>query len=811
MLKFRKVKQGLERVYNAKNMLKYYIPYDCFLDDERSVILNKNGSLQATYQIEFADLEYSMPEVEDGVMYVLNNALKKLDENFTLHFETQRKRVNKNGEVILETVPIPTEKILKLRQEKLKGDYFCTEYYMTITYNIRIEIAGKKFLDLINSFRKSKFIYNREKAKKLLKVKLEEFNNRVTDFRNRIGNVTLSMERLKGEYLLGFLYSQVSFEFKDKILLSQNYHLDEIIGSSTYKKGIKSGFDKINDKYFATISIFDFPKEVKSRIFEELESLKFEYRFVTRYSIVSKEKTEKVFTYYQDHYESQEKNIFQVANERMTGEVVTRINRAAREKAQEVDDVINEVRHGEIIFGNYCSNIIVFDRDTKVLQKKINQIVKIINSNDFICRHDEINTFDSYLGSMAGNINRNKRRYPLSSLALTCLIPISSAFLGYEWNKELKAPALLTAKTKSNDLFNFNLHVGDVGHTMIVGQTGGGKSVLLGLLANQFLKYENAQIFFFDKDKSSRVLTECSQGIFYDLGDSEFSFQIMEKIKNDKYREFVKEWLLNILDMEGFKYDHETRNELFTMLDLFSEIEDEHRTFSNFLNTIDKDLASVFEIYAKGNYSHFFNTKVEIEKNSQFYTFEMGNIMENNEKILPLILDYLFFFIEQEMLPNGYPKLIILDEAWQVLKNEKMKNKIENWLRTLRKKNSSVVFATQGLDEIKKSTIYSVILDQCKTKIYLPNENALTHQDLYIEMGLNLSEIEKLKKAVPKKDYLYKSERGSNMISFDLSPLELAYVGSSNTKDLNKIVEMKEKITDIEELNEEWLNYKGIV
>ena len=127
MLKFRKVQQGLERVYNAKNMLKYYIPYDCFLDDERSVILNKNGSLQATYQIEFADLEYSMPEVEDGVMYVLNNALKKLDEKFTLHFETQRKRVNKNGEVILETVPIPTEKILKLRQEKLKGDYFCTE------------------------------------------------------------------------------------------------------------------------------------------------------------------------------------------------------------------------------------------------------------------------------------------------------------------------------------------------------------------------------------------------------------------------------------------------------------------------------------------------------------------------------------------------------------------------------------------------------------------------------------------------------------------------------------------------------------
>ena len=108
-----------------------------------------------------------------------------------------------------------------------KKDYIITEWNEQATKLFgwsASEVIGKSFLDLINSFRKSKFVYNREKAKKLLKVKLEEFNNRVTDFRNRIGNVTLSMERLKGEYLLGFLYSQVSFEFKDKILLSQNLH-----------------------------------------------------------------------------------------------------------------------------------------------------------------------------------------------------------------------------------------------------------------------------------------------------------------------------------------------------------------------------------------------------------------------------------------------------------------------------------------------------------------------------------------------------------------------------------------------------------
>lgn len=809
MFGFKKIKKELLKVYNAKSMLKYYIPYDCFVDDEKSVILNKNGCLQASYQIKFADLEYSMPEVENSVIIRLNNALKKLDEKFTLHFETQRKQVNKRIEKISDSVPIPTKKIFNARQEKTKGDYFSTEYYLTLTYDISSNMVGSKFIELINSFRKSKFIYNREQALRYRKSKLEEFNNKVTDFMSRIENITLDIERLKGEYLLGYLLSQVSFEFRSKLLVSQNYHIDEIVGCSTYKKSKNGGFDKLNDKYFAAISIFDFPQEVKSRIFEELESLKFEYRFATRYSIISKDKTEKMLTRFQDHHESKQKNLAQVAAERVTGESTARINRAAKEDADEVEGVMNDVRHGEIIFGNYCSNIIVFDKDSRRLEKKIKQVTKIINSHNFICRYDEINTFDSYLGSMAGNIHRNRRRYPLPSLALTCLIPISSAFLGYEWNKELKVPALLTAKTQSNDLFNFNLHVGDVGHTMIVGQTGGGKSVLLGLLANQFLKYENAQIFFFDKDKSSKVLTECSQGIFYDLGDSEFSFQIMEKITDIKYREFVKEWLLNILDIENYKYDHEVKNELFKMVDLFAQTGDKERTFSNFLNSINNDLARVFEMYAKGNYRHYFNKGVEIEKNSQFYTFEMGNIMEN-EKISTLILDYLFFFIEQEMLPNGYPKLIILDEAWQVLKNEKMKNKVESWLRTLRKKNASVIFATQGLDEIKKSSIYTVILDACKSKIYLPNENASTHEELYIEMGLNLSEIEKVKKAVPKRDYLYKSERGSNMIDFDFSPIELALIGSTNTKDINKISEMKLKINDIKELNEAWLEYKGI-
>lgn len=799
----------LEKKINPKSLLKYYVPYECFVDDEKSVIFNKNGSLQKTFRIRYADLEYSLPEVENDVIIRINNALKRLDENFTLQFETQRKSISKEKEHIeREIIPIPTLKILEKQEEKANyKNFFKTEYYLTITYNIEFEVQNGYLLNMLNAFRAKSIKYNRYKAEKTLNEALDTFTAKVNDFINRLFTVTLAIEEVKGEELLGFLYSQVNMEFRERIEIPENVHIDELVGMSNIRYNQKAA--KINDLYFSTISLFDFPDNIKSRIFEALESLNFEFRFSSRFNIISKEETNKMFTNYRTHYKAQTRNTVQYIMEAFTKKQSENIDETANEKANEVKEALNDLRRGEVIYGHYSSGIIVFDRNYDELQKKISEISKIITSYDFICKADTVNVFDSYLGAMAGNIKRNTRRYILPSFAFTCLIPVSSNFLGYSKNYFFNAPALLTAKTRANDLFYFNLHVGDVGHAFIVGQTGGGKSVLLGLIASQFMKYKNAQIFFFDKDRSARVLTECSNGIFYDLGSEDFSFQIMEKINDSGHRTFVKEWLLDILEIEGVKITPELKNYLFESVDKFSLRPKKERTFSNFLNALPKkELSEALKMYATGNYRKYFNKGVEIDTKSQFYTFEMGNIM-NNEKLSGLILSYLFHYIEYEKLNDGYPTLIILDEAWLSLKNEKMKDKLEEWLRVLRKKNASVIFATQSLTEIDNSSISSVILDQCKTKIYLPNENARAYEDLYIKMGLNLSEIDKLKYAIPKKEYLYKSERGSNMINFGLDKLELTFLGSSRLADLKKIAELKDEYPDIKKLNEKWLDYKG--
>src|SRR3546814_10516050 len=64
----------------------------------------------------------------------------------------------------------------------------------------------------------------------------------------------------------------------------------------------------------------------------------------------------------------------------------------------------------------------------------------------------------------------------------------------------------------------FSLHVGDVGHTLVVGPTGAGKSVLLALMALQFRRYQRSQVFAFDFGGSIRAAALAMGGDWHDLG-----------------------------------------------------------------------------------------------------------------------------------------------------------------------------------------------------------------------------------------------------------------------------------------------------
>ena len=88
----------------------------------------------------------------------------------------------------------------------------------------------------------------------------------------------------------------------------------------------------------------------------------------------------------------------------------------------------------------------------------------------------------------------------------------------------------------------------------------------------------------------------------------------------------------------------------------------------------------------------------------------------------PAVLAYLFHRIEARL--DGRPTMIVIDEGWLALDDANFGGQLREWLKTLRKKNACVVFATQSLADIDGSLIAPAIIESCPTRIFLPNERA---------------------------------------------------------------------------------------
>jgi type IV secretion system protein VirB4 len=164
----------------------------------------------------------------------------------------------------------------------------------------------------------------------------------------------------------------------------------------------------------------------------------------------------------------------------------------------------------------------------------------------------------------------------------------------------------------------------------------------------------------------------------------------------------------------------------------------------------------------------------------------MEGLMHHKALIAP-VLTYLFHRLEARF--DGRPCLLVLDEAWTFLDDPLFAARIREWLKTLRKKNVAVVFATQSLADIEKSSIAPALIESCPTRILLPNERALEPQAraIYERFGLNARQIEILGLATPKRDYYAQTARGNRLFELGLGPVALALAAASSPEDQHLI------------------------
>ena len=374
------------------------------------------------------------------------------------------------------------------------------------------------------------------------------------------------------------------------------------------------------------------------------------------------------------------------------------------------------------------------------------------------------------------------------------MIPLSAVWAGPERDDHLGSAPLLFGKTEGSTPFRLSIHVGDVGHTLVVGPTGSGKSVLLACMALQFRRYAQSQVFAFDFGGSIRAAALAMGGDWHDLGGDltegnafSVSLQPLARIHDMPERAWAADWIVAILTRESIAITPDVKEHIWAALTSLASAPVEERTITGLTVLLQStDLKQALRPYCIGGpYGRLLDAETEHLGSASVQAFEIEGLVGTGAA--PAVLSYLFHRIGDRL--DGSPTMLIIDEGWLALDDEAFSGQLREWLKTLRKKNASVIFATQSLSDIDNSAIAPAIIESCPTRLLLPNERAVEPQitAIYQRFGLNARQIEILARATPKKDYYCQSRRGNRLFDLGLSEVGLALTAASSKTDQSAI------------------------
>ncbi len=571
----------------------------------------------------------------------------------------------------------------------------------------------------------------------------------------------------------------------------------------------------IENRFLGVVAIDGLPAESWPGILNALDLMPLTYRWSSRFVFLDAEearaKLERTRKKWQQKVRPFFDQLFQTQSRSLDQDAMLMV--------AETEDAIAKASSQLVAYGYYTPVIVLFEEDQTRLQEKCEAIRRLIQAEGFGARIEALNATDAFLGSLPGVSYANIREPLINTRSLADLIPLNSVWSGSPTAPcpfyPPASPPLMQVASGSTP-FRLNLHVDDVGHTLIFGPTGSGKSTLLSLIAAQFRRYAGAQIFAFDKGGSMLPLTLGIDGDHYQIGgdasgDGEgraLSFCPLAELSTEGDRAFAAEWIEMLVALQGVTITPDYRNAISRQVGLMAE--SRGRSLSDFVSGVQmREIKDALHHYTvDGPMGQLLDAEEDGLALGAFQCFEIEELMNMGERNLVPVLTYLFRRIEKRL--TGAPSLIILDEAWLMLGHPVFRDKIREWLKVLRKANCAVVLATQSISDAERSGIIDVLKESCPTKFCLPNGAAREPgtREFYERIGFNERQIEIVATAIPKREYYVVSPEGRRLFNMALGPVALSFVGATGKEDLKRIRTLHSEHGAAWPLH--WLQQRGI-
>jgi len=610
----------------------------------------------------------------------------------------------------------------KYRERMVGEDLFRNDLYLTIHWSPARDPADKAATFL------SHLLQSRRAGVELDGEALKQLRDKVVD-------VTAALKRFDPRVLSLYEHRGVIFSEPSEVLHQlvggrrEPVPLTEgPIASAIYSDRVIFGRETIEirheaeSRFAGMLSFKEYPARTRTGMLDSVLTSPFEVILAQSFSFVSKADA-------------------RVIMGRKQNQMVNSGDKAFSQ-IEEIDEALDDLESNRFVLGEHHLTLAVFARSVKELIDNLGKARAGLTGGGAVVAREDLGLEAAWWAQLPGNFRYRARSGAITSRNFAALAPFHSYPIGRKDGNEW-GPAVALFKTASGSPYYFNFHYGDLGNTFVCGPSGAGKTVLLNFLLSQLEKHD-PHVMFFDKDRGADLYVRAAGGTYLPLKNGVPTgcapLKALELTPDNKV--FLTRWVGKLVGSVTRELTVTELRDIASAVDGLADLPVERRTIGalrTFLNNTDPEgiAARLRRWESGGPLGWVFDNIIEdISFGGKFVGYDMTDFLDNEEIRTPLMA-YLFHRVEQ--LIDGRRIIIVIDEFWKALQDEGFRDLAQNKLKTIRKQNGLMLFATQSPRDAIVSPIAHTIIEQCPTQIFLPNARG-NHAD-YVD-GFKLTERE---------------------------------------------------------------------
>ncbi|MEQ1574919.1 MAG: FtsK/SpoIIIE domain-containing protein [Vicinamibacterales bacterium] len=747
-----------------------------FVDD--TTFLTKAGHVGVVYRLRGVDFEGLSHIQRQALVQRFGAALRLLDERCRVYQYLIKRTVE-------PFVPAPCDQpvareAIQQRAAYLndrRGDLYDLSLYLVLLYEA--PHVARRSSTLRGLWRSPKEAFrswfSTDRTVRLLEAELDRaigaLRQKSEGFEVQIGE--FGPRRLIKQEAFRFFRELVNYApaVIDAATLSHDTHLDYFVSDSPVD--CHRDHLLVGDRLVKVLSMKEPPSQTFAFLLQDLYEVPGEFVACLEWQRIPSDRMRRDIQTRRRHFFNKRVSIVNYVSPETHPEEML-VDDSAGATVHQLGEALTELDVNGHFFGNCSLTLMLHGSDARALQHQAAEAMKSMAIHDGSLFEETYNLLNAWLAVVPGNGAHNLRRLALLETNLADLSFLFTIDHGERVSPHLGREALAVFETPHRTPYAFNLHVQDVGHTLVLGATGSGKSFLLNFLITHAQKYA-PQTVVLDVGHSYRKLTTLLGGRYLEIGlrQQGVSINPFALASTPEHLHFLHAFVKVLVEGDdNYRVSEAEDREIYEGVENLYVLERSQRRLFTLGNLLPRALAGrLHKWVGEGRYAGLFDNLEDTLTVEQLQVFDFEAM-----RAYPVLLEPLLFYVLHRVVARIQDpgeaqrlKVCVMDEAWRFIQHPTLRAYVQEGLKTWRKHNAAMILASQTVEDFASADLLRTIVESCPTKLLLANP-ALDRQHYAELFQLNAMELDLLTGLIPRQQILLKRPDLTKVLTLAVDP-----------------------------------------